>query len=233
MLFFKFWKKKNQAPKTVSLTEYTELKHCFSFFSVSGPKNNKLDIIINEDDSHENELEALHYFEDSKKIYPIINLINYRAGKKTMFNKVAGYCNIIDLKVKTQKPVDMNIFMETIQNVSVKDSNSGILLPYFSVIFKLLKDEVLGTGYKDLTAACFREMMKEKGWKTEGRSSFSKYTPNGVYPNWTYKNKFKRDSQKKLSEAKDFAERFISQYKALIKASESNEKNKTAEETAE
>jgi len=234
MFNFYFWRKKRQTPKAISLKDYTEIKHALCLFAVSCSNDKQLDVIITEEDTPGSEKEALDTIELSwKKKYDFVRLYNYRSGQFKMYNKKTGFVITRNLKNTPQKPVDMNAFIKAIQ-VTATDYPKRVIPPYlFSIIFKILKDGVIGTGYSDLTQVHFRAMMTENGLVTEKKTSFSKYKPDGTYPNWNYARKFKRDSSKKIEEAIAFSKKFICNYNNQISSLDSSLNINTAEETAE
>ncbi len=234
MFNFYFWRKKRQTPKAISLKDYTEIKHALCLFAVSCSNNNQLDVKITEEDTPGSEKAALETIEKLwKKEYDVVRLYNYRLGEIKMYNKKTGRIIIRKIKTALQKPVNMNAFIKAIQ-VTAADFPKCVIPPYlFSIIFKLLKDEAIGTGYKDLTQLNFRKMMTDNGFITEGKSSFSKYVPKGVFPKWSYDHEFKRDSAKRTEEVIAFSKKFICNYNNQFSSLDSSHKIKTAEETAE
>ena len=173
-------------------------------------------------------------------ILPLSSINNFSLVVKNDFgllyyNKTNGTVTKTTLKPLTNYPVDLTVVYAAIEIVSSDNESHQLHPKYFSIIFKLLKDKVLGTGYEDVKATYFRqELMKD--YKTEGRSSFSKYLPHGFYPNWYYEeSQFTSDKKKHIKEALEFAEKFKTTYDDIRFKNNVNctEKVETAEETAE
>ncbi len=233
MISFISKKNKSKNNQVKSLEDYIEQKHCLCFFSVT-TKTNQMKIVVNEDESSSDELAANELFEMYKNTQRSVHLYNYRAGLYKFYNRNTG--RIIQRKIenKTKRSVNIDILIATINYIGSEYENKQIPPKYFSIIYKLLIDEIIGSGYKDIKGTTFRNMMKKYGFVCVGRSSFSKHKPHGKYPNWSYDDsQFTKDKNEKVNEALTFATNFKKVYDEIMSNNLIDETIETAEETAE
>lgn len=230
-----FNRKKVQVQKPENLKDVFETKHALCFFSVS--TDGHITIKLDESESLNNEIEADKLFNDYIKKQRSVHYHNYRSGVYKFYNNNIGRIIQRKIETKTTKPVNMNYLVAAINYVECDYDNHQLPPAFFSIIYKLLIDEVLGSGYKDLKATKFRTIMKKYGFTTEGRSSFSKYKPRGKYPNWKYESsQFVKDKTDRIEKALSFAERLLTVYKECSLDTAHDQKDdmdETAEETAE
>ena len=122
--------------------------------------------------------------------------------------------------------VDMDVLVETINQIAC---DKIIKKFHYSLIYKMLKEGLLGTGYEDLTMIGFIELMQKNGFDVGNDSNLGAHCPEGKYPNWKWRaSTYNRDTKKKMEKALSFATEIKQKYEEIIAIN-----RETAEEIAE
>lgn len=215
---FRFKRRKRVEQRQLTLKDIRS----WCFFTVATDlKDPKHEIItIYEGESEEHERYANKMCEEIKKNGKSVTYINDRDPCNQIHEKYDRYTKKTEkISIKPTVPVDVNTLIDAIKTVGM-NHEGGVLPPnYFPVIYKLLKEGLLGTGCEKLTSRKFRNEMVND-FKTKKDSDFSKYKPKGNYPKWHLsKVDFPLKCAKKEKEALDFAEQFMDVYNDIRRKS--------------
>ena len=192
-------------------------KNHYTFLMISNGK-----IVVDEDDDEVDQAiaeKAAAMLMSAKKNARYIN--NYK--KEAFLLDLKGEKHWIPYKTEENKAkADLSLLKKAFEMVIEKHYHKKGTYKYSWVTYKLLTEEVFGTGYSNMKQTDFkrdfiRDFIPSKKDATE-RNDRTKYIPKGKYPDWEYSKAYFVDSEKQVRKAKEFAQLIIAKYNEMANA---------------